>query len=162
MGCDIHLAVEAREPGGPWRHVNPDYPCDACDGGKERSRCGFCDSTGKAPYHDRWYALFQALADVRGYDDGPPTIARPRGFPPDMVARELGKPNCEYSWGHDHAPEESLIDDPDLHSHSWLPLRELQAYDWEQHRLAGFRRFVDAIAKLGGPDDVRIVFAFDN
>lgn len=64
-------------------------------------------------FNYRIYAIYGFLANVRNYSASP-TIALPRGLPSD-VSREVA---AEY--------------DVDYHSASWLTLRELQSYDYEQ------------------------------
>lgn len=119
------------------------------------------------------YRIFGFLADVRNYSHSP-VIAAPRGLPVDLdvVGDDFD------SWR------------PDLFSTSWLTLAELQAYDYDQvfcdrrvrkdgngAALANkdhgeYRRLRDfltpyfferltILAGLGVPEDVRIVFGFD-
>lgn len=67
-----------------------------------------------APFEDgRSYRIFGFLADVRNYSHSP-VIAAPRGLPHDMSDRV----------------REAL--DWDYHSESWLSLRELLTYDYDQ------------------------------
>jgi len=56
MGCDIHMAVEAKE-GDRWLVV------------------------ARGVLGDRWYSLFSRVAEVRGA--GPPVV-EPRGLPEDL------------------------------------------------------------------------------
>lgn len=100
MGCDIHLHVE-KKVNGKWVEV-PDVG-----------------------YDNRNYKVFAILANVRnGYGfAGCPTgrgfksISEPKGLPDD-ASKEV-KEHSE-SWG------------VDGHSHSYLTLKELEAYDWDQ------------------------------
>lgn len=112
MGCDIHAFVEAKRF-GDWRHVYR----------PEKEAGSWIDN-----YYfptDRDYDWFAVLANVRnGYGfagcdtgDGFIPIADPKGLPEDvsvMVKAESDK------W------------DSDGHSHSWITLKELQAYDWDR------------------------------
>ena len=104
------------------------------------------------PYDQRDYALFAILADVRnGLDEFTP-IAEPRGVPDDA--------SPEYR-------AEVAVWSGDGHSHSWLTLKELQAYDWHKTTCTGesgefVEQVIPMLAELGAPDDVRIVFFFDN
>lgn len=103
MGCDIHLFVEAKNPGtGKWEH-RPD-----------------------APHYDRRsYSAFAILANVRnGYGfagvktgDGFNIIAEPKGIPED-ISPEANRASKD--WGCDG------------HSHSFLNLKEMLDFDWEQ------------------------------
>jgi len=64
----------------------------------------------------RNYAWFALLAGVRGHLD--PMIAPDRGLPKDVSPEVLR--------------QSTQIDD-DGHSHSWVTLRELLEYDWNNH-----------------------------
>lgn len=99
MGCDIHIYAEKRV-GGKWQKATDDI-----DRGRN-------------------YDLFAMLANVRngtgfaGCDtgDGFKPIAMPKGLPAD-VSRAVKKESD--GWG------------VDGHSHSWLTVAELLAYDWQ-------------------------------
>lgn len=100
---------------------------------------------------ERNYTLFGALAGVRG-DESEPTICAPKGWPADAAPVAAW---AKRSW------------DADAHSCSWLTLRELLAHDWAVPVYNGYcEHFRDvtlpAMQALGAPDDVRIVFFFDN
>lgn len=115
MGCDIHCWAE-RRVNGVWTSIAqpkrdprwPDEPASLDD---------FWDN--------RSYNVFSILADVRngrGFagirtGDGFVPISQPKGLPVDVsseVATESERWGC------------------DGHSHSWLTLTELLAYDWTQ------------------------------
>ena len=191
MGCDIHLFVEVKKD-GKW---------EAIDKFEEEDGCIY------APYEEqiykgRNYPLFALLANVRNYSDVQP-IHEPKGFPDDVsdVLKRMSK-----EWN------------DDWHSHSYLTIRELNEYDWEQPiKESGFvdnkrwKAFVETLKTetpdymlrfpyaqgigdslkqshtwhewtvptkitvgdfiygvikklnaIGEPDDVRIVYAFDN
>jgi len=68
-------------------------------------------SEGPAPFDWRSYGLFGFLADVRNYSAVPP-IAEARGLPSDF------KMDDEEDWLGDH-------------SHSWLSVQELAAFDYD-------------------------------
>lgn len=103
MGTDIHMITQVRES-GIW-HTVPDVA-----------------------FHDRSYNTFAQLADVRngrgfaGCDTGSGFIpvAAPRGLPEGVSERPEGEPDDE-----DYDDRPWLGD----HSHSWLTLAELLAYD---------------------------------
>ena len=120
------------------------------------------NSTGKymnpktdQPYSGRNYNLFGALAGVRSDFDMITDYAR--GLPND-VSDEV----CEISdsW------------DVDGHSHNYITLRELidniyyKMSDEELDELElgthFFRDVINDLKEIGNPDDVRIVFCFDN
>jgi hypothetical protein len=115
MGCDIHILAEVRVD-GKWQKVGSVFVSD------------YSFEKGKlvdAPYSGRNYDLFAILANVRnGYGfagcdtgDGFNPISTPRGLPDD-VSPEMKKYSNEYGI--------------DGHSHSWLTLRELIDFDWNQ------------------------------
>lgn len=92
MGCDIHLCVERKNAKGEWV-CQPEHT-----------------------YDHRNYDVFSILADVRN-DEGFKPVVPPRGVP--KHASEHYK-SLVKSWRGDG------------HSHSWLTLAELLAYDWTQ------------------------------
>ncbi|RLK09645.1 hypothetical protein DER29_6198 [Micromonospora sp. M71_S20] len=153
MGCDIHAYVETRT-NGTWAYAGDNtFPDNEFP--KEK-QCPFDGA--------RDYGLFGFLADVRNYSESP-VIAEPRGLPADVSAEVRAKSD---DWN------------VDGHSHTWLTLAELLAFDYDQTfadqrgegepQVKTVRRFLhdwyfgrlDLLAKLGAPDDVRIVFWFDN
>ena len=149
MGCDIHLFAETRVDGA-WVSADtwaPDEDAPWLEGVPRDDRL----------YRHRSYILFAALANVRNYHDVVTPIAEPRGLPDDCDPRVRAR--SEY-WAQDG------------HSHSWFTLSELKAYDWEALKRADAFGFVDMLSKwdslmlrlsaMGAPDDVRIVFWFDN
>jgi len=71
-------------------------------------------SQGPDPFDWRTYGMFGFLADVRNYSAVPP-IAQRRGVPDD------------FGWTGDN-----LLYCQDLHSHSWLTVQELAAFDYDQ------------------------------
>lgn len=106
MGCDIHSAVEVRDSDGKWRWDDRAvFPDDLRDG-----------QFTNAPFDWRSYGMFGFLANVRNYSRVPP-LADARGLPDDLspaLADEESEP-----WLGDH-------------SHSWLGLNELLAFDYDQ------------------------------
>jgi hypothetical protein len=156
MGCDIHDFVEVRK-NGKWEKVGPIFPYAYNDPkipsnvlqcyvperkelGEEAFQDNYHPSHGQPcnedcyvhnkshtdnPYDERNYDLFAMLADVRnghgfaGLDTGNRLnpISEPRGLPLDVT--EGVKQNSD-RWGCDG------------HSHSWLLLSELEAYNWDQ------------------------------
>ncbi len=144
MGCDIHTNVEVRR-NGAWERVGPVFPSPWADQ-------DWADADDKAdtdePFRRRSYALFARLAGVRNYEGVTP-VSEPRGLPDDMTTET--RANAD-DWRHDG------------HSHSWLTLAELQQIDPDcgEFRLEDFARDVAVMATLGEPEDVRVVFWFDN
>jgi hypothetical protein len=149
MGVDIYSFAEVRQD-GRWKAAGE----------------------AREPFEFRSYAVYGFLADVRNYSHSP-VIAEPRGLPEDV---DLHGDDLAY-WLESY------------HSASWLTLAELQAYDYEQvfwgRRITrgnngaalaeegegehltlrdflgeSYFRELDQLAKLGDPEDVRVVFAF--
>lgn len=139
MGCDIHMAVEVRR-GGVWERALP--PVESRDPQMVEWAAGDDAGTYYAKqaetvwYWRRSYNLFAVLANVRnGYGfAGTPTgnevipISEPRGLPDDMSAgvRRLLEDTP------DHDEDDIWLGD---HSHSWLTLDEVLAYDWDQAKM---------------------------
>lgn len=160
MGCDIHLVTQVRRD-GKW----VDAPIE------------------KEPFNYRSYGLFGFLADVRNYSEVPP-ISKPKGLPEDFKTP---------------VDDWFEIDNPYSHSHSWLTLKELVEYNYDQvfwdkrvTRQTGpnswdgaatampgegqhltVREFLGeqfwddltgllALEECYNPEDIRIVFCFDN
>lgn len=109
------------------------------------------------PYGGRCYRLFGALAGVR--DTSIDMIVPGRFYQlPDDVSDELKQMSDDYG--------------VDAHSHSYLTLRELmdskyyQMDDLELDEMGidpyFFKTMVPDLQKFGNPDDIRIVFWFDN
>jgi hypothetical protein len=114
MGCDIHFYVERRE-GGRWVSAD-EWTTEDGENHVDYK---------KAYYHNRNYNLFSILADVRngrGFagcktGEGFNPISEPRGIPDDA--------SPEY-----RAAAESYGEDG--HSHSFLTVAEIMAFDWTQ------------------------------
>lgn len=113
MGCDIHLIVE-RKVGGAWELVTPDP-----------KRTKYQDWLKVNWDFPRSYDSFAIMADVRnGYGtagvdtgNGFVPIAEQRGIPADVSTKEDRTDDVGGMWLGDH-------------SHSWLTLAEIKAYDW--------------------------------
>ncbi len=156
MGCDIHPEVQVRVAGGDW--LDGDVP--------ER-------------LNDRTYGRFAFLTGgaVRNYSGVPEVLPKPRGFPP--VKPPLA-----------HFDDMDWRCPPDYyenHSASYLTLAELLAVDYEQKFVdmrppftgdpsfvpgepitlreflgEGWFEILHDLMVQGTPDNVRIVFDFDN
>lgn len=119
MGCDIHFRVEKRVD-GVWKHAEKMVPNKYWEPGDDEP-----EMEAEKLYSGRNYSLFSILANVRngrgfaGCDtgDGFKPIAMPRGLPPDVS--QPVKDDSE-RWGCDG------------HSHTWLTLAEVLAFDWTQ------------------------------
>ncbi|MEU4567044.1 hypothetical protein [Micromonospora sp. NPDC023956] len=153
MGSDIHAYAEIRID-GQWRYAGDDAFPD-----NEYPNDRHCPFDGI-----RSYGLFGFLADVRNYSNTP-VIANPRGLPDDVSPEVRAKSD---SW------------DTDGHTHTWLALAELIDFDYDQTftdtrtdgepPAANLREFLgdwyfgrlNLLTAMGAPQDVRIVFWFDN
>jgi hypothetical protein len=166
MGADIHDYAEVRRA-GRWEKVgavflNPRYDCSKpspllCWVDAQRFEEDFHPRRGEPcgpecyarnpqltdqPFVARDYCVFAILAGVRNYSteagDAFVPVAPPRGLPGD-VSPEVAR--LSEFW------------DGDGHSHSWLTLREVLAYDWS--RTVTYRGFVDAREYLAFKDHGR-------
>jgi hypothetical protein len=142
MGCDIHCYVEVKK-NEKWEantekvFLNePPFHIN-----------GITDIKFKPhPRIYRNYNLFSELANVRNYNKIP-YIDQPRGLPSD-VSEEVEK--ISDNWG------------TDGHSHSYLTLSELLSWNWNGYNRKDILDYTKILKTLGKPDDVRIVFWFDN
>lgn len=105
MGTDIHMVVEVREPGGPWRAAPRELA-----------------------WGNRNYRLFSVLANVRNgtWSEEIQPISGPRGWPKDISATSLAQRD-EYKGV---LEDWTVLDSEEHHSRSWVTLRELVEYDW--------------------------------
>ena len=141
MGTDIHMACEVKR-NGKWELVtdkvfkNSWYRPDS-EYSWEQEEYTYI------PYDNRCYNLFAILADVRngtgfaGVKTGEAfnPISEPKGYPEDMCSELQSDVNGDYD-------EDAYGSRPTLsneHSASWLTLKELLDYDWNQlHRNYGY------------------------
>lgn len=168
MGCDIHCFAEVRN-NGKWEKVGKVF-ADA-----------YTDVVlTDEPFNGRSYGLFGWLADVRNYSQSP-VIAEPRGLPRDLSPEvneqfEYWEPDAHtYSW---LLLSELLA--ADYEQVIWdrrITRREAQGFyngaalanegEGEHMTLRaflgeGYFEVLEALKALGAPDNVRIVFWFDN
>lgn len=167
MGCDIHSFAE-RKVNNKWEKVGEHFSL----GDWEKQY--YKKEKGENPFYWRSYSMFAFLAGVRNYDHSEP-ISETKGLPDDIsdeVRDEYG--DC---WGY--------------HSSSHLSLKELLDFDYDKvfwnrriyknnngasiaeegegtnvtyrENLGGFFfTHLKELQELGEPDNVRIVFWFDN
>ncbi len=147
MGTDIHMAAEVRK-NGKWELVRAKvFKNDWYEPNPAKQNKFNREKFTNIPYDDRNYNLFAMLADVRngygfagcitGQHINP--ISAPKGYPEDLsdelradVERDIYSTD-EYSWSDDRP---YLSND---HSGSWLTLKELLDYNWEQvHKTIGY------------------------
>lgn len=191
MGADIHSFAEVRKD-GKWLRVEEPVFDD------------YGDKKITEPFGWRSYAVFGFFADVKNYSHCTP-ISEPKGLPDD--SEWLNSPS-KYAYAinpmsGEPIPEneretnkKDVQEDGNYHSMSWLTLKELLDYDYEQkfwdrrvtkqtspngwngaalaeegegqtityreHLGEGFFKDIEVLKTLGSPEDVRIVFWFDN
>lgn len=120
MGCDIDIFIE-RKVDGKWISADKWTPNKYAG---EEGEPPMCVEYEDRFYRGRNYCLFAMLANVRngvgfaGCDtgDGFKPVVMPKGLPSD-VSPEVKAESDQW--------------DDDGHSHSWLTLAELNAYDWK-------------------------------
>jgi hypothetical protein len=163
MGCDIHSFAEVKR-NGKWERLT------------EKVFKSWDGSLIDAPFDLRNYSVFGFLADVRNYSDCKP-LSQPKGFPQDsewlneIHKKDKDLTNLRY-----------YLEDGDYHSHSFFTLKELVDFDYEQtfedgraevseepkiityreHLWEKYFDDIDVLKTLGEPEDVRVVFWFDN
>lgn len=151
MGCDIHTFVEKRnKETNQWELVKDDvFSLDDYDKeyyNKEKSNTIF---------DWRSYKMFSILNDVRNHNGIMPMYDTCRGLPDD-VSKEV---EDEYESG-------------GIHSESYLTARELIDFDYDKRTTEDesyrdclgdfFFIHLEELKSLGNPDDIRVVFWFDN
>jgi len=173
MGCDIHSHAE-RRVGGKWEVVKDAFTLGDFD--KEY----YNKERGDSPFDWRSYSMYGFLAGVRNYSCCDP-IAEPRGIPDDTTSEV--REDYE-GWGSDaHTPSfltaKELLDfDYDKPLWNRRISKQLSDNVWTGVGLAeegegtieSYREFLgefffvhlEDLTKLGDPEDVRIVFWFDN
>lgn len=167
MGCDIHSYIEVKQ-NGKWKQLTKGG-VTAEEFAREHEGI---DKTVH-PFAWRSYGIFAFLAGVRNYSDIP-CIVDSRGLPGDVSNGVM---------------EEYKGWESDAHTASWLTAKELSTFDYSQkiidHRAEwggtrsskpsdwnektwseflgpDFMKQVSDLRELGNPDEVRIVFWFDN
>jgi hypothetical protein len=108
MGCDIHSFAE-KKVNGKWERVEEKIFLE-----------------GTEPFGWRSYSMFAFLADVRNYDYCTP-LSKPKGLPDDS---EFLNELSDYDISITHRLY--LEGDYDYHSHSYLTLKELLDFDYDQ------------------------------
>jgi len=143
MGCDIHFYTEVFKNDN-WVTADDWHPV--------------MKWVLKERYNGRNYVLFGVLAGVR--KDDVPRLSNPRGLPDDVC------PQVADAY-------ENMKDD--AHSASFFTLEELLAFNWDQEAKAYgiteklsehcsdfVENTIPMLKLLGAPENVRIVFWFDN
>ncbi len=149
MGTDIHMAAEVRK-NGKWELVtdkvfkNPWYQPDV-----SKQHDWSKDEFTSIPYDGRNYNLFAMLADVRnGYGfagcitgERLNPISEPKGYPEDMCQELQDDLNPAVYNQEGYYDDPAYYERPHLsneHTGSYLTLKELLDYDWNQgHQTIG-------------------------
>lgn len=173
MGCDIHSFAEVRK-NGKWEKVGEVFPLDDWD------KNYFKKDFGDRPINWRDYSLYGWLADVRNYSCVP-AISQPRGIPDD-VSPEVAQENNDWADdGHSRSwlsLAELLATDYEQVFWDRRVTKQTSPNSWNgaaladegegkhitlrEHLSEGYFRVLETLKTLGNPDDVRIVFWFDN
>lgn len=161
MGCDIHLFAEKKVKPSLFKRLigkkskwvsidrytpNKDYP-------HWDKRPMIINREDNFYSDGRNYNLFCALAGVRSYmfEPEPTNYPKPKGLPKDTCSE---------------IKEEADIYGSDGHTHSWLTLKELEELDLNEYGRTCDRFLNEVLPKLikenAKPEDIRIVFFFDN
>lgn len=192
MGCDIHSFAEVKKD-GQWVKVEKSIFED------------YGDKKTNNPFSWRNYEVFGFLADVRNYSHCIP-LSKPKGLPNDSMFLNTLLPEPQiYSYFSNeekiaYSRKEAVEYCTDFHSCSWLSLKELLDFDYDQtfwdrrvtktialptgskiingaalaeegegkittyreHLGEWFFKDLQVLETLGNPEDVRIVFWFDN
>ena len=175
MGCDIHSFAERRsKQTNKWEKVEDAFSLDKYD--KERLK----KDKGGSPFNWRSYSMFAFLADVRNYDHCEP-LSEPKGLPDDISDGVKG----EYERWRYNAHSASFLTvkellDFDYDKTFWnrRVTKQTSPNSWDGAALAEegegkvltyrenlsewFFTHLNELKELGEPEDVRIVFWFDN
>lgn len=164
MGCDIHSFIDKKRADGSWDLVNWPEQEDGNSG----------------PWDWRSYGIFGFLADVRNYSEVPP-ICQPRGMPDDASKGVADK--WKYWAGDGHSCSwltlKELMDfryDAEMEDRRYMKQFAANAWDGAATHEVGsgkkttFREFLgegffdhlNVIRSLGEPEEIRVIFWFDN
>lgn len=173
MGCDIHSFAEVRKD-GKWDVAGDVFPLD--DWYVEHYK----RTHSHEPFRDRNYSVFAFIAGVRNYSDVQP-LAAPKGKPDDLSTIVEDAVENRDADGHSHswltlaellnvdydAPIEDRRITVQTGPNSFnggatakpgggtsTTLREFLSQRFFDH--------LDVLKTLGDPEDVRVVFWFDN
>lgn len=153
MGCDIHGFLEVRK-NGKWE---------------------LAELKGKQPFSQRHYITFGFLAGVRRHNI--PTVKHTSGLPTDSEYLNSLSENIYMGYAGSkyiqNTRREEIYNDMDYHSHGFVLLKDLSEFDYDQvvsdyneslENLLGVNFFEDiyTMRKLGGVEDVRFIYWFDN
>jgi hypothetical protein len=175
MGCDIHSYAERRnKQTGKWEKVTDHFSLSDFD------KDWYKKEKGDHPFDWRHYSMFAFLAGVRNYDRCDP-ISEPRGIPDDTS--ESVREEYEVWDGDSHSAsflsaKELLEFDYDKKFWDRRVTKQTGPNSWTgaglaeegEGRIVTYRenlgddyfKHLEELEQLGDPEDVRIVFWFDN
>ena len=175
MGCDIHSHAEVKQPDGTWKNIGKVFPVN------DKTWAGIIKSEFEEPFYQRNYGVFGFLANVRNYAHVPP-IAEVKYAIPEDAAPET-KESYE-SWDCDaHSAswltlEQLLAVNYEETFWNRRVTKQTASNCWNGAALAEegegthetlrdflgstFFAHLETLKGLGKPEDVRVVFWFDN
>lgn len=173
MGCDIHAFAEVRRD-GQWETVGAVFPLDKF-GAKWEKR-----THTEEPFGWRNYGMFGFLAGVRN-DSAVEPLSAPKGLPPDISPKVREAAEYWEADGHSHSwlslrELDSVDYEGPVENRRYTRQVGPNSFDGGATAPAGagvlekradflgehFMRHLEVLRTLGAPDDVRVVFWFDN
>jgi hypothetical protein len=175
MGCDIHSFAEIRnKQTNKWEKVGDHFSLDEFD------KKYYKKEKGENPFDWRNYSMFAFLAGVRNYDRCEP-LSEPRGLPKDIsieVMEEYEKLRYDAHSASFLTLKELLDFDYEKEFWNRRITKQTSPNSWNGASLAEegegeiisyrdnlgewFFIHLNELKELGEPEDVRIVFWFDN
>lgn len=179
MGCDINVFVEKRNKKGYWEmETGNHFSLDDYDKQYKAIK------KGPMPFNWRCYGLFGFLADVRNYSEVPP-ISKARGLPSDRSGEVFLEVELSESDTHSHSYltlkelsefdydmkfEDRRIEETFIAPNGITFTNGAALAQEGKGAKVTFRKFLgelffihlEELKTLGQPDDIRIVFWFDN
>ena len=175
MGCDIHSFAEKRnKQTNLWEKVGDEFSLDEFD------RNFYKKDKTDSPFKWRSYSIFAFLAGVRNYDCCVP-ISEPKGLPEDvsdyvrkkyeywdedahsasyLTAKELLEFDYEQSFWNRRVGKQLA---PNFYHGACLAEEgEGEIVTYRDNLGEWFFKHLEELKSLGDPEDVRIVFWFDN
>ncbi|MFC6590788.1 hypothetical protein ACFP81_01210 [Deinococcus lacus] len=141
MGTDITILAERRNQAGKWERVEAwtENHMLATSTAEELAEEGWPPCLIGPMIREEWdvdrsHMLFGVLAGVGRYEDDVIPISPPKGLPSDVTDESRQELEWMECWGV-----------------SWLTLRELQAYNWQQKAPASFHKTFSELDEYGNP-----------
>lgn len=171
MGCDIHSFAEVRRD-GKWERIINIFPADEWE--RKYHNLDFLDE----PFRCRSYGLFGFLAGVRNYSLVVP-LSQPRGVPVDFSSERYEGGLADYHNASWFSLKELLAFDYSQSMEDRRCSKQTGPYSFDggataepgEGEMTTYKEFLpdeyfaslDVLKRLvDNPEDVRIVFWFDN